>query len=795
PNAVRARESVVLPTAHDGRHTHQHALWSDVFFQWMEDEGLRFPAGVNRNRVRDLAVFHHRPTDGPSHIITEADRLASGQERKEQDERAEADPAKRHAFREESLLSLTGAIDLGLGSAASAHHAALPLEAAALFPRLAEPVSQPGRYAELWQLFRKGFSDLCTEFPGAPALFEQGLLALSEQLLWAVPSSTIDQPDVPLHDHARAVAAIAACLFLFHSARGELGDEGAIHDRNAKKFRILEGDLSGIQHSLFRLKSEQVKGVNRILRARSFLIAATTEAALLLCREEIGLPASISLLSAGGRFRLLVPALEGLDDRIDLLRRRLDRWMAEQWMGDLAIILALTEAFPPSLLHRERARELAALSAAALERAKLSPLAGQDDPVIRAPYEADGACASCGVRPATQRDGREEPAVVRCLVCHQAHEIGSTLPHAVGWRLDRLGSFPLRRQASFFDRYGLTIVREPPLLPHGSDRAAVAVAATLRTDDTPAPVLLGRFIANHVPRLEDSADGRYADLSAEARNETREGGLKTFEHLAADAREVLPEQRRSIGRAMLGVVKADVDRLGIIFGNGLGEDHTAARIATLSRMLDGFFSGHLPALLREKFPDTYTVYAGGDDLLLIAPWLQAIRLAAALRADFRRFSNGNPNLTVSAAIEFIQPNEPINRAVREAERRLEGAKEAGRDRVSFIVDEPISWGDLDQALEQADQLNTLIRAGELPAGFLYRMLGFWADKEETEEGRSLRNSMWRARFSYHLARLRERARASGAPDCSPLLCRIMGLGPDPAPPAPIPISIALWRNR
>lgn len=792
PPAVRARQSVILPTTRDGRATHWHALWSDAFFQWVEDEGLPLPARVNAHAVRDLAVFHHRPTNGASTLITEADRLASGQDRKPRDEDAEADPAKRRAFREKSLLALAAAVDLGLGRAGPAFHPAVPLDGRAIFPERAEPATQPERYAALFARFQEGFRALCREFSEAPALFEQGLLGLSEQLLWAVPSSTIDQPDVPLHDHAGAVAAIAAALFLYHAARGELEDEAAIRDRTRPKFRLLEGDLSGIQASLFRLKSEQVKGVSRILRARSFLIAATTEAAALLCRDELGLPASSVLVAAGGRFRLLLPNVEGATERVAAIQARLDRWMAARWAGDLAVVLGLTEPFAPALLDRGRVFELEAIARAAIDRAKLAPLSYRvRDPVLRAPgFSADGACASCGARPATETD-RYDPTIRRCLVCDEAHAIGAALPHARGYRLDRADRLPGGSFARLFDAYELRMPHEgEPLLPHGSDRAQVALAAAFPEERAEAAPLR-RFVATYVPRLERPDDARYAALSEQARM-IGVGELKTFEHLACEAREVLADGRLT-GRAMLGVVKADVDRLGFVFSHGLGEDPTPARIATLSRMLDGFFAGYLPTLLRESFANTYTVYAGGDDLLLIAPWLEAIRLAVRLRAEFDRFSNHSPSLTLSAAIAFIHPNEPLNRAAREAERRLESAKEAGRDRVSLITDEPIPWPLLEVALADAERLNELIRAERLPVTSLHSLLGFWADKEATEKGRDARRAIWLSRYAYYRSRFAKRH--DDEADRTAFLDRLMGLGAERAAPAPIPISIALWRNR
>src|SRR5512144_2381258 len=84
---VRTRESVILPVF-KGNYSHKHVLWTEAFFQWMEDQGLSFPGKVNLQRVRDMAVFHHKPeTFEPlGWLTTEADRLASGMDRKQRDE-------------------------------------------------------------------------------------------------------------------------------------------------------------------------------------------------------------------------------------------------------------------------------------------------------------------------------------------------------------------------------------------------------------------------------------------------------------------------------------------------------------------------------------------------------------------------------------------------------------------------------------------------------------------------------------------------------------------------------------
>jgi CRISPR-associated protein Csm1 len=111
-------------------------------------------------------------------------------------------------------------------------------------PRPASPDDQPRRFGVLWAAWEKGFLGF-GRHALTPARFEQALLGLSERLLWAVPSSTVDQPDISLHDHARAVAAIAAALAAWHAAHGE-PSVAAVKDRTRPKFRLITLDLSGI---------------------------------------------------------------------------------------------------------------------------------------------------------------------------------------------------------------------------------------------------------------------------------------------------------------------------------------------------------------------------------------------------------------------------------------------------------------------------------------------------------------------------------------------------------------------
>ncbi len=802
PSAARNLESVVLPTDGHGGYTHKHALWTEAFFQWMETEGLSFPGSVNLHQVRNMAVFHHKPeTFGAlGWLAAEADRLSSGMDRKGRDEALEKNaeqPKGWDAFIKTPLLSPFCAVNLGLGEALQRWQqlAELAPDARLLPGNRADANACQQTYAGLWRGFTAEFSTLCRNNNNL-ALFCEGLLSLSERYTWAIPSSTVDLPDISLHDHNRTVAAIAACLHAWHEHDGTLADATAIKDRNRPKFRLLTGDLSGIQRTLFTLANQQVKGVNKILRARSFLLGMLTEAAALRCREMLGLPLFNLIQNAGGRFVLLVPNLPALEAGVQTLRVELDAWLQERYLGELALNLALSAPFAGADLMPARFSLVQADMQSRLEAAKLQPLQTGSLGVLPVFYEAElQECTACGVRPARHREHNAR----RCSVCEDEHRLGSRLPGAVAvtWQREKSRDGV---EVSFAGGLWLCLHQVTPLI---TSATLSGFRLNGNGEDTSSLWPL-RFVANYVPRLR--ADEIYQDVDDE--DAARQpGDIKTFAQLAQDALE-RDTQGNRVGRPYLAVLKADVDRLGLLFGLGLRDQDVAkdrstlSRYAALSRMLDLFFTGYLQKRLSECFSDTYTVYAGGDDLLLIGPWRQTMQLAKDLQEQFSRYTGSNPNITLSAGLALMKANHPLNRSVREAEDRLESAKNEGRDQICLIDEQPIGWKAFSDRLNQAETLSQWLRDKLVSTALIYKLL-YFADQRLCAEGRAGNGVMevgcanWRARWAYHLARNVKNKLPS---EVEIVLNRLLGLDTNlktqtPAVSPRIPVSIALYRNR
>ncbi len=815
---ARKFEGDILPLRH-GRFTHVHAIWSEEFFTWMEREGLSFPTGLNRSAVRNLAVFHHRPDSavremgGAAWIIAQADRLSAGLDRKSSTTRDELDGTGNSdelgarswdSFIRTAMRNPFAAVELdkSLGAVPASE---LPL--GVMRPtRESFPVAKvntdqyQGKYAEMWNEFQKEFRRICKL--ENRHLFFESLLELSERFLSAVPSSTKDQPDVSLHDHAHAAAAVATALSQWHEAAGTHETEAHIEDLRTPKFRMLIGDLSGIQSTLFQLANERVKGVNRILRARSFLFGTTVEAAAIEAIRNLNLTPFSKLQSAGGRFLILLPALESADDIVENLRETIDGWMMKRWKGHLSLNLALTDPFGGELLQRSRFRELQGAIGEAAEAAKLQPLRRAYQPVHRGDRFPHGECSACGVRPA--RASGEN-----CAECNQEIRLGRDLPKLRAGTWSRAKSSGASGSVQFWNDLTFHWFCEGPQVV-SQEWIAGWEASGAGTADTGLPQ---RRLANYVPRAEGDAveNGRYRGIGAEELAEP--GEIKMFAQIARDSLEEAPEGWR--GEDFLGVLKADVDRLGAIFGQGV-HSPSLGMIAGLSRRMDYFFTGYLPELLRTEpdYRSTYTVYAGGDDLLLIGPWRQMTTLLLRIRNDFAAWTGNNPQITLSAALELVHENEPLNRSADAADERLARAKEAhhgSRNRVCVIAGEAVTWGEYDSQLAISEELTRLLRDGVVGLSFLYRMLGLDEDRMHviragatgSKEPLRMERAAWRARWSYQVQRnVRENSALSKEQKVKleATLQTLMGLGPSGesgkrAASARTPITIAVYRNR
>lgn len=204
----------------------------------------------------------------------------------------------------------------------------------------------------------------------------------------------------------------------------------------------------------------------------------------------------------------------------------------------------------------------------------------------------------------------------------------------------------------------------------------------------------------------------------------------------------------------------------MIFQAGLGDDVSFSKTAALSRQINAFFTVYLPWLCQTEYPNTYTVFAGGDDFFLIGPWLSQIKLAGKMRQAFQEYVAGNEQVHFSAGISTTKPGLPINQLGEMAEAALDTAKAHNpkpakdallpKNAVSCF-NQPMFWEEFVELTENRLQgLARLNREHCLSTGYVYGLLNLIDMAEKV--GERPENALWHSYFAYRTVRMLERNR-------------------------------------
>ena len=213
----------------------------------------------------------------------------------------------------------------------------------------------------------------------------------------------------------------------------------------------------------------------------------------------------------------------------------------------------------------------------------------------------------------------------------------------------------------------------------------------------------------------------------------------------------------SEGAKWLSVLRMDVDDLGGLFRNGLGDSATISRMSTLSESVRLFFEGYIPQLCRDynanHTPEVLElIYAGGDDLFLVGGWSAAPQIARQIRDEFRAFVGGE-HVTLSGGIAVEHKKYPLYQLANDAGDALDSAKalRQEKDALNFLQ-KPMTWAQFNQVDEWHKRLFEAV-SGEkpLPSGFLTRLSEIYHLYESDKENQR----KWAWRLIYHLSRAKQ----------------------------------------
>lgn len=779
----------------NGRHTHQHAVYTAAFIDHIEK---LLPKEFNKGNwglgdpFMNLAAGHHKPETPMQWIVAMADRLSSGFDRDEF-ENYNSEGVGVKDYKKTRLLTIFEGITTdGKWKADSleAYKFRYPLKELSplnIFPtdkedyRSLDSAYASKEYDELFLNFVNSLKNLIHKqnislwFEHFDSLF----------MIYAshIPAATVGKviPDVSLYDHSKTTAALASALYMYHIQNGSM-ETDKIKNYEDKKFLIVTGDFYGIQNFIFTEGGSTNKAAAKLLRGRSFVVSLISElGADMLCRE-IGLTTASIVLNAAGKFTILAPNTEESRVKIRVVEEKINDWLIQMFYGESSLGISFIEASGEDFVSKkfeflwERlAKESEKKKYKKINLEKYGGVIGD----YLGQFNNDlnkKLCPFCGKRP-SNREVENDPLLgdeksSSCKICRDHIYIGTTLVKAKRIAITTTDA-DIRGDKLLEPIFGIYQIS----LDVDGKLAQLAEKGTLlkywdvsiSKEGEIAKDITAKFINGYVPVYDESdlQDDRYLvgrkseqkklELIEQIKVDKDNKAPKTFSHISLKALA----KDTHLGTEALGILKADVDNLGLVFSCGL-RHNSLSRLATLSRQINHYFSIYLPFLLstQGEFKDIYTVFAGGDDLFLIGPWNRVIDFAFFLNNSFEDYVCHNNQITISAGISVNKPGEPIPSISERAEEAL--SKSKGNERNSItLFDETVKW----QAFEKLKDIKTTIESwldkSFINNAMLFRLNTFSNMAKYAEElleaGEGIEADdweylKWRALFKYTLVR-------------------------------------------
>lgn len=560
--------------------------------------------------------------------------------------------------------------------------------------------SSPSDYQKLGETFKAHIKNLPTPSQVNPSTLRAvvyNLLTLFERFFVNVPAETDSHyyPDISLFDQLRMSAAIAEGLYRHHTGKQNLEQQDFFDDKT-EKWRLVCGDFSGIQAFIYNITQRAaLKG----LRGRSLYIQLLCDSVCHFLIQQLGLYPTARIYSSGGKFYLLIA-----DCQEDLLYQHVNEvneWLFKEFRGKVFLGIGMAKVCGENFSQGKMSDKWKEANED-LQKNRLTrffPMIQKNTQEFFSPQHTQKGerCQVCGrdddeTQYVPDKDEGGNPWRV-CKQCFTLKQLGKKLAEA---RLSDIKYFLWLRQedAETFQkslpkeeafeifRYQLYLLKEFPSKVH------------------PCNATLEKLNSANCFGGNSECDGQYGfrflakwDLA----KDSWDWDLDEF-------------SKESQGIKRLGILRMDVDNLGQVFIRGV-RLASLSRVATLSRQLNLFFSGHLNTLLKD-YPRTQIIYAGGDDLFLIGSWDQLPQVAWHIREQFRRYCAYNPDLTLSGGIAMVDSRYPISMAAELAGKAEEEAKnlnysqEKTKDAFCFI-DTPFPW-EMYETVECVNELITCI---------------------------------------------------------------------------------------
>lgn len=781
----------VVPVYNGGHPKYIHALWTYVFFEkFPRHDQLKWETGTIN--LRNLAAYHHQPSNVLEGFVSLADRWSSGIDRPDEGEEDVSNyQVVKNLWGEDfvrkvPMHSIFDSLRVGQDTKKGVVQNGFDLQALSVLEKNPPIFSNTAilqnksedkkeKYAKLWTSFTQKYEQLpVTDFH----TFYHSLLNLLKEYTWCIPSATNILPaNVSLFEHLKSTAALAICLYDHYLENENNWDKSAYWNptltEDIDPILMLCVDLSGIQKFIYDIASSKAA---KSLKGRSFYLQLLMQSITnqILFDEDIKLFYSNIIYASGGKSYILLPNTDKVKKALGKIEQRIEKELWDKYKGKIYAAFG-TVSFRYKSFKDENTGNWTSI------------LKSNDPAINQKHFELGELWKMASDRANEQKRGKFKTTILnnfddffpkngidyqdntdKCAVSGERF-LKKDLKN-IGDKEDNqetLVSSPVFEQIKIGhqlkDVDSIATFYQPENWIRGINPGQLDTRISLdKVEKLPKlSAINNRFFINHFPTSFDNFPHYAHQTIFYGGNQMpeKDGIAKSFHDLAEFTNSKAEKQNTK-----LGFLRMDVDGLGQIFISGL-ETHNKsfAAYATLSMMLDLFFSGYLNQIRnRVLFRDWVQIlYAGGDDLFVIGRWDKVIDFAAMVRTEFQRFV-GRSDISISGGVAIVGAKYPIIKAAELAADAEKAAKKFNgnkKDAFTFFG-QTIGWG---KEFNQVKALkNKFLKLdGQYGRSVLQQLQTYYLMKEETEkavaeEKAKTKDLSFKWHAAYYLSRLIER---------------------------------------
>lgn len=578
---------------------------------------------------------------------------------------------------------------------------------------------------------------------------------LFEKWMWCIPESCgVTESDISLYNHIKDVTAIAHTIYL---TRKENPD--------SNKLCLVIGDIPGIQKYIFDVVNKKPA---KILRGRSIFVQVLIRNFATLFLSECNLTESNLLMLAGGKFYLLAPDTDRFIDSFNSVTKKIESYLFENFRMELSFNAICYKFNYEELIDKKKTFgqiiEEASIKLLQNRYSLFSSRLFNNDQISKENYiwqenyiNTDGA-------------GTDS---IKCAVTNIPirKDGGKTRERKI---LDGDEVYKVDLQVKNEYEIGSRVIGDNLIIQLDDNHLDIIPNKTKKLEKCKND----EFNQNYKLIINPDLDKLYSSDSLNKLGRDFYINFSTLQvanycSVTESHKSVLPFEeivKEQEGAKYLTLIKGDIDNLGLIMAYGLDNDKngitTISQITTLSLHLKFYFSfflngfledwekkGNLSSMDKRTNKNSnaphkvlnpnkvYTIFAGGDDLMLITTQQSAIKLVNEFNKKFQEFVSNNKEVHISYSLTNFKDHSPIRIIADIAEENQKSGKNQTKPKQLSLLEEenPYSFhlvndkslaslfngfvhnSDLDLFIHYVDKLSKWVTENEISHGLIQKI--------------------------------------------------------------------------